>query len=270
MALLVPLLVSQAEALANQNPGEWLGRLRDFANQLSLGWLFDAVASQLQHVTAQLGQGTKSLLSSTGGFLGSAAGFVAALLTILVVSFFLLLEGENFVNLWLAFFPEPQRPRLRHILEQIAGAVSGYVTGNLAISLICGVAIYVVLVVLGIPYAVVLALTVAILDLIPQIGAPMGGALLVVAGLFIDPWKSLVLLVYFIVYQLVENYILAPVVYSHSLKLHPLVIFLAVLVGGRLYGIVGILLAMPIAEAIRILGAEWLTTREHRSREPSI
>lgn len=276
IALLVPLLVSQVEALANfaitvsQNPEEWLGHLRDFANQFGLGWLFDAVVSQLQDVPAQLGQWTKSFLLSTGGFLSSAAGFVAASLTIMVVSFFLLLEGENFVNLGLELFPEPQRPRLRRILGQTAGAVSGYVTGNLAISLICGVAIYVVLIVLGMPYAAVLALIVAILDLIPQIGAPMGGALLVVVGLLVDPWTSLILLVYFIVYQLVENYILTPVVYSRTVQLHPLVIFLAVLVGGLLYGIVGTLLAMPVAAVIRIFGAEWLAIRGHRSREPSV
>jgi predicted PurR-regulated permease PerM len=273
--LVVPLLFTQIEALVNfgvavsQNPEQWLGYLRDFANQLSLGWLFDAVVTQLQEVPAQLGQWTKSFLLSTGGFLISAAGFVVALITILVVSFFLLLEGERFVNLGLQLFPEPQRPHLQRILRQGAEAVSGYVTGNLTISLICGVAIYVVLLVLGMPYAVVLALIVAVLDLIPQIGAPVGGGLLVVVGLLIDPWKSLILLVYFVIYKVVEDNILTPLVYSRSVQLHPLVIFLAVLAGGLLYGILGALLAIPAAEVIRILGAEWLAARTHQSREPS-
>ena len=273
--LVVPLLFTQIEALVNfgvavsQNPEQWLGYLRDFANQLSLGWLFDAVVTQLQEVPAQLGQWTESFLLSTGGFLISAAGFVVALITILVVSFFLLLEGERFVNLGLQLFPEPQRPHLQRILRQGAEAVSGYVTGNLTISLICGVAIYVVLLVLGMPYAVVLALIVAVLDLIPQIGAPVGGGLLVVVGLLIDPWKSLILLVYFVIYKVVEDNILTPLVYSRSVQLHPLVIFLAVLAGGLLYGILGALLAIPAAEVIRILGAEWLAARTHQSREPS-
>ena len=205
---------------------------------------------------------------STGGFLISAAGFVVALITILVVSFFLLLEGERFVDLGLNLFPEPQQPHLKRVLRQGAQAVSGYVTGNLTISLICGVAIYVVLLVLGMPYAVVLALIVAILDLIPQIGAPVGGGLLVVVGLLIDPWKSLILLVYFVLYKVVEDNILTPLVYSRSVQLHPLVIFLAVLAGGLLYGILGALLAIPAAEVIRILAAEWLATRSQQSREP--
>lgn len=268
IALLVPLLVTQIKSLENlaiavsRNPEELLGHVRDFASRFKLGWLFDAVISQLQDVPAELGQWTESFLLSSRGFLVSAAGFVTASLAILVISFFLLLDGENFIKLLLQLFPEPQRPRLQRLLKQAAGAVSGYVTGNLLISLICGVALYVVLILLGMPYAVVLALIVAVLDLIPQIGATMGGALLVVAGLFVDPWKSVILLAYFIIYQLVENHILTPVVYSHTIKLHPLAILIAVLMGGILYGIVGTLLAMPVAEVIRILGAEWLATRE--------
>jgi len=196
--------------------------------------------------------------------------FMRTYIAILVISFFLLRDGENFINLAIPRFPEAQRARLRRILKQTATAVSGYVTGNLLISLICSVALCVVLIVLKMPYAVVLALIVAVLDLLPQIGATMGGALLVLAGLFVDPWKSIVLLAYVIIYQLVENHILTPVVYSHTIKLHPLVILVAVLMGGLLYGIVGTLLAMPVAEVIRILGTEWLAAREHRSTGPFI
>jgi len=270
IALVVPLLVTQIKSLANlafavsQNPEEWLGRVRDYADRFRLVWLYDAGVSQLHNVPAQLGQWMESFLLSSGGFLVSAVGFITALFSILVISFFLLLEGDVFINHGLQLFPEPQRPRMQRILTQTAGAVSGYVTGNLLISLICGVALYVVLIVLGMPYAIVLALIVAVLDLIPQIGATLGGALLVAAGLFVDPWKSLVLLGYFIIYQLVENNILTPMVYSQTIKLHPLAIFVAVLMGGLLYGIVGTLLAIPVAEVIRILGAEWLVAREHR------
>ena len=276
IALLVPLLVTQTKSLANfavavsQNPQGWLGHVRDFVTRFSLGWLYDAVVGQLRDVPAQLGQWTESFLLSSRGFLINAAEFVTASLAILVISFFLLRDGENFINLAIQLFPEAQRARLRRILKQTATAVSGYVTGNLLISLICGVALCVVLIILKMPYAVVLALIVAVLDLLPQIGATMGGALLVLAGLFVDPWKSIVLLAYVILYQLVENHILTPLVYSHTIKLHPLVILVAVLMGGMLYGIVGTLLAMPVAEVIRILGAEWLAAREHRSTGSSI
>ncbi len=276
IALLVPLLVTQTKSLANfavavsQNPQGWLGHVRDFVTRSSLGWLCDAIVDQLRGVPAQLGQWTERFLLSSRGFLINAAEFVTASLAILVISFFLLRDGENFINHAIQLFPEAERARLRRILKQTATAVTGYVTGNLLISLICGVALCVVLILLKMPYAAVLALIVAVLDLIPQIGATMGGALLVLAGLFVDPWKSIVLLAYVIIYQLVENHILTPAVYSHTVKLHPLVILVAVLMGGLLYGIVGTLLAMPVAEVIRILGAEWLAAREHRSTGSSI
>ena len=276
IASLVPLVITQTKSLANlaaaisHNPQGWLAHVRDFVSRFSLGWLYDAVVGHLRDVPTQLGQWTESFLLSSRGFIVNAAEFVTASLAILVISFFLLRDSDKFINLGMQLFPEPQRERVQRVLKQAAAAVSGYVTGNLLISLICGVALYVVLIVVSMPYAVVLALLVAVLDLIPQVGATMGGALLVLAGLFVDPWKSVVLLAYFIIYQLVENHILTPVVYSQTIKLHPLVILVAVLMGGLLYGIVGTLLAMPVAEVIRILGAEWLEAREHRSTESVI
>jgi predicted PurR-regulated permease PerM len=266
-ALLVPLLIDQTGALIDyattlsQRPGGWLGLIKDLANQYSLGWVVDALDKQLSDLPTQLAQSAESLLSFSGDLLVSAVGFVTAFVTILVVAFFLLLDGERFLELGLRLLAEPQRPQVRRILERSGGAVSGYLSGNLAISLICGVAVYIVLILLGIPYALTLALIVAVLDLIPQIGAPLGGALLVIFGLTVDPWASLILLIYFVVYKLVEDNILTPVVYSRSVHLHPIVIFVAVLAGGLQFGILGALLAIPVAEVIRIVGEEWLASR---------
>jgi predicted PurR-regulated permease PerM len=134
--------------------------------------------------------------------------------------------------------------------------VSGYVTGNLAISVICGVTTFVVLLILGMPYAAPLALLVAVLDLVPLVGATLGGALLVIVGLFVEPWKAMVLLVFVLVYQQVESNLLQPLVYSQAVQLNGLVILIALLVGGQLLGIPGALLAIPVAEIIRILITE--------------
>ena len=275
VALVLPALITEIRALVAfittlaQDPGGWIGSLEDFASRYGLGSLVDALVEQLGELPERLAQLVESFLLSAGGLLVGASDFVVAFITILVIAFFLLLESERFVNTGLQLFNEPQRPRVRGILNRSAGAVSGYITGNLTISLICGVGVYVVLLLLGMPYAAALALIVAVLDLIPFIGAPLGGAMLVIVSLFIDPFDSLIILVYFVVYKLVEDYILTPVVYSRSVQLHPLAIFLAILAGGVLYGVLGALLAIPIAEIIRILGAEWLTTRTQQSRESS-
>jgi len=121
-----------------------------------------------------------------------------------------------------------------------------------------------VVVILGMPYAAALALLVALLDLIPLVGATLGGALLVIVGLFVEPWKAVVLLVYIVVYQQVEGSILQPMVYSHAVQLNVLVIFIIVLVGGLLGGIPGALLAIRVAEIMRIVVSELPAYRRRR------
>ena len=156
-----------------------------------------------------MGALVRNLFASTGAIAVSIAGFVAALAAVLTLTFFLILGSERYVNAGVGLFPEAHRPLVRRLLEQSAGAISGYITGNLAISVICGVVTFVVLLILGMPYAAPLALLVAVLDLIPLVGATLGGALLVIVGLFVEPWKAVVLLVYIVVYQQVEGSVLS-------------------------------------------------------------
>jgi predicted PurR-regulated permease PerM len=129
-----------------------------------------------------------------------------------------------------------------------------------------------VLLILGMPYAAPLALLVAVLDLIPLVGATLGGALLVIVGLFVEPWKAVVLLVYIVVYQQVEGSVLQPLVYSKAVQLNGLVILIALLVGGQLLGIPGALLAIPVAEIIRIVVTELLAYRRtaREANEPAV
>jgi predicted PurR-regulated permease PerM len=208
----------------------------------------------------------KNIFSASGQIAVSAAGLVAALATVLTLTFFLLLGSERYVNAGVGLFPEAHQPLVRRLLTQSAGAISGYITGNLAISLICGVTTFVVLLILGMPYAAPLALLVAVLDLIPLVGATLGGALLVIVGLFVEPWKALVLLVFVLIYQQVESNFLQPIVYSKAVQLNGLVILIALLVGGQLLGIAGALLAIPVAEIIRIVVTELLAYRRERQQ----
>ena len=124
------------------------------------------------------------------------------------------------------------------------------------------------LLILGMPDAAPLALLVAVLDLIPLVGATLGGALLVVVGLFVEPWKAVVLLVYIAGYQQVEGSVLQPIVYSKAVQLNGLVILIALQVGGS-YGIPGALLAIPVAEIIRIVVTEYGVNRGRHKRRTS-
>jgi predicted PurR-regulated permease PerM len=278
VGIFLPLLVDQingltkfvsAAAQAPEGPTEYI---RGLAKQNGLGGLLHRFSVELADLRKQLGELLRNLFSSTGAIAVGVAGFIAALATILTLTFFLLLGSERYVNAGVGLFPEAHQPLMRRLLEQSAGAISGYITGNLAISVLCGVVTFVVLLILGMPYAAPLALLVAVLDLIPLVGATLGGVLLVIVGLFVEPWKAVVLLVYIVVYQQVEGSVLQPIVYSKAVQLNGLVILIALLVGGQLLGIPGALLAIPVAEIIRIVVTELLAYRRTRqdAKEPAV
>jgi predicted PurR-regulated permease PerM len=260
--IFLPLLVDQINGFtkfvntAAQSPEGPTEYIKGLAKQNGLGGLVQRIDVELSDLRKQLGDLVGNLFSATGQIAVSAAGFLAALATVLTLTFFLILGSERYVNAGVGLFAQRHQPLVRRILGQAAGAISGYVTGNLAISLICGVTTFVVLLILGMPYAAPLALLVAVLDLIPLVGATLGGALLVIVGLFVEPWKAVVLLVFVLVYQQVESNLLQPLVYSQAVQLNGLVILIALLVGGQLLGIPGALLAIPVAEIIRIVITE--------------
>jgi predicted PurR-regulated permease PerM len=267
VGIFVPVLTDQINgfikfvttaANAPEGPTEYI---KSLAKDNGLGGLFQRFSDQLDELRKQLGEVLQNLLSASGQIAISLAGLLAALATVLTLTFFLLLGSERYVNAGVGLFPERHQPLVRRLLSQSAGAISGYITGNLAISVICGITTFIVLLLLGMPYAAPLALLVAVLDLIPLVGATLGGALLVVVGLFVEPWKAVVLLVYIVVYQQVEGSVLQPLVYSKAVQLNGLVILIALLVGGQLLGIPGALLAIPVAEIIRIVVTELLAYR---------
>src|SRR5215204_4507485 len=186
VGIFLPLLVDQINgrtkfvttaAQAPEGPTEYI---KGLAQQYGFGELLQRFGVELADLRKQLGDLVGNLFSATGQIAVSAASFVAALATVLTLTFFLILGSERYVNARVALFAQRHQPLVRRILGQAAGAVSGYVSGNLAISVICGVTTFVVLLILGMPYAAPLALLVAVLDLVPLVGATLGGALLAI------------------------------------------------------------------------------------------
>ena len=134
-------------------------------------------------------------------------------------------------------------------------------TGNLLISLIAGVSITVVLLVMGVPYAVALGLLVAVLDLIPLAGATIAGIVVVAVSLLHSVPAGIVVAVFFVVYQQLENHFLQPVIYGRTVQLSPLVVLIAVLIGAALAGILGALAAIPVAGTIQVIIRDALAHR---------
>jgi predicted PurR-regulated permease PerM len=273
VGVFVPLVVQEIRDLIDfvvgiSHAGGLEVFLRDLADQFGLGWVIDRLGTQLSNLPSQLGEWAKSFLLSAGSLAVSAAGFVAALVSVLTLTFFMLLGSERLINGTVRLFPEPRRPLVRGILRQSGGAVFGYISGNLAISFVAGVTTFILLVILGIPNAAALALLVAVLDLIPMVGATLGAAVVVIVSFFAaGPLYAGILLVFFLIYQQIEGSVLQPLVYSRAVHLDGLTIFIAVLVGGLLLGIPGALLAIPVAEIIRIIVTDVLAYHRMRRGE---
>jgi len=212
------------------------------------------------------------------GVLGLSAGLidvvrsvitaVVGLVTIIFLTFFMLLEGPRTVERVLALLPEATRLRYERVGGQIYRTISGYVTGNLLISLIAGVTSTAVLFAVGSEYAIALGLLVAILDLIPLAGATLAAILVSTVILIETDWlRFFIVAAFFVAYQQVENHMLQPLVYGRTVQLSPLAVLSAVLIGAELAGILGALLAIPVAGSLLAVGREVLVYRRESSIE---
>jgi predicted PurR-regulated permease PerM len=187
-----------------------------------------------------------------------------ALLTILVLSFLLLLEAPAIMSAFLALLSAPRAHQVRRIGQDVARAVTGYMAGNLVICLIAGTATWLFLTIVGVPFAGVLGLWVGFADLLPLVGATIGAIPTIAIAFLHSTGAGIAVLIFYIVYQQIENHFLQPVVMSRTVKLNPLGVLLSVLVGVELAGFVGALLAIPAAGAIQVVIRDLWDERQQR------
>jgi predicted PurR-regulated permease PerM len=214
--------------------------------------------------------GATRVLGLSGTALAITKGVITAIVATVTIAFltlFMLLEGPKWIERFYRLLPADREERWRRIGHEIYRTVGGYVTGNLTISLIAGIVSTVVLSVVGVPFALALGLLVAILDLIPLAGATIA-AVAVSTIAFLDSTQSgIIVLVFFVVYQQLENHVLQPIVYGRTVQLSPLAVLIAVLIGAELAGVIGALAAIPVAGTIQVLLVDWLTARRDASRD---
>ena len=177
----------------------------------------------------------------------------AGVATVMVLTFLMLLEAPQMTKSALSLMPAERATRVQRIARDAARSVTGYVLGNAATSLIAGTVCYVTLRLLGVPFAGVFGVWVALVDLLPLVGGLLAGIPTVAIAFIHSPNAGIVTLVVFLVYQQVENHVLNPVIMSRTVRLNPLWVILSVLVGAELAGIAGALLAIPIAGAIQVI-----------------
>lgn len=261
--LVIPPLVHQVTNFVNTVP--------DFIDDLTagrgpFGWLQDEYQIVDRIRAAIEKQGVGGVLGLSEPVLDIVRSVVTAVvgaITVIFLTYFMLLEGPRTIRSLLALLPESIRPRYERVGRDIYRTISGYVTGNLLISLVAGVLATVVLFAVGSEFAVALGLLVAILDLVPLAGATLA-AIIAATVVFIEAgWlRCLIVIAFFIAYQQFENHVLQPLVYGRTVQLSPLAVLCAVLIGAQLAGILGALVAIPVAGSLLAIAREILDYRK--------
>lgn len=254
-AILVPPIVKETNKLIDNVPGYVRDIQKTVDDNKTLSKLEDdynitqKLQDQAEKLPSKLG-GAAGVLSDIGlGIVNS----LFALITILILTAFMLGRGGEWVDAAIRSRPPPEQEMLRRAAGDIGAAVIGYVAGALGQAVIAGVTAFIVLSIIGVPYAAALALIIAVLDLIPLVGATVGAIVVGLVTLFNDfPTATIIWAVWSIVYQQVENTVIQPRIQSHTVNVQPIVVLIAVLFGSTLFGILGALLAIPAAATIQI------------------
>jgi predicted PurR-regulated permease PerM len=268
-AIFVPTVVHQVNEFVNTIP--------DYVDDITKGRGRLGFLETKYHVVEKVKEsvqsgGARKLLGLSGTAISitkSVITIIVATLTIVVMTIFMLLEGPAWVERFYSLLPPEKQPRWRAVGYDIYRTVGGYVTGNLLISIIAGLTSTVVLVALGVPFAVALGLVVALLDLIPLAGATIAAVIVCTVAFLHTLPAGIICVVFFVVYQQIENHFLQPVIYGRTVQLSPLVVLISVLIGAQLAGILGALGAIPVAGSFQVVLRDWLARRPSPSAEPA-
>ena len=201
------------------------------------------------------------------GLVGSAFSSVVSVVTVAFLTLFLLVERPRIAN-WLFGFTRPgTEARWRPVLDQSISAVAATLLGNVVISVVAGLVAGLSAFAFGLPFPIVLAVTTGLLDLIPQLGATLAAVILVLAALTVNIPTAIAMLVIELVYQQIENNVLYPLIYRRTVALSELTTILAVMIGASLLGIVGAIVAVPLAALSKIVIREVARPRRERMEE---
>jgi predicted PurR-regulated permease PerM len=272
IGLLVPPIVTQANNLV-QNLDEYARDVTEFVNE-------NKRLRELQEeydITGRLEEEARELPSRIGDAAGVLSDIglgivnsVFAGVTILVLSIFMVGSGRRFLELWARQYPPEREEWMHRLFERIANAIGNYVAGALVQATIAGVASWIMLTILGVDFALPLSVIVFLLDLVPLVGATLGAIIVGVVTLFADfPIDTIVWAIFAIIYQQVENNVIQPRIQARAVQVEPLVVLVSVLFGSALFGVLGALLAIPVAAAIQITIREYLLLRRQTGSPPA-
>ncbi len=251
-------------AIARES-AEFVEKAPDYYNTLmasSLAERFGGESGLLQRAEGALTPG--NVTKTLGGVAGGVASFFGGLvwtITTILLTIFILASYMQLRKGMVRLFAASQREQTDRIIEGILRQIGSYLIGALAIGALAGISSWIFMAIAGIPYGALLALLVALLDLIPQIGATIGAIVVTLVALAVSPMTAVASAIFFVAYQQLENWVIYPTVMRSAVKVSNLAAIVAVLVGGTLFGVVGIVLSVPIYAAVRLIAKELVIPR---------
>ncbi|WP_426561700.1 AI-2E family transporter [Angustibacter sp. McL0619] len=259
IALLVPPVVREAVELANNAP-DLVSRLQrnDQLNKLDDQYHF------IEQIQNQLHQ--KDFWTSLfGGVFGAgkavASGLFSAF-TVLVLTLYLTASLPTAKASVYRMIPRTRRQRVTFLSEEISKRVGGYFLGQVGVATLNAVCSYIMMKIVGVPYSAVLAVTVGLFGLIPMVGATIGAIIVVIVAFFNSTQSAIIVAIYYVVYQQVENYVIAPRIMSRTVSVPGAITVVAALAGGTLLGVLGALMAIPVAAGLLLIYREVLLPRQ--------
>jgi predicted PurR-regulated permease PerM len=258
-SLLVSPVVAETQQFVERAPGLYQQFIRVLTDwQRRYTWLPD-FAVILDRLPQEAGRLTEYVGRATGVAFRVFGGVVSAI-TVLILSIYMLLEGPGIKRGFLELFPHKHHRRIETVLRHIALKFGGWLRGQLFLGLIIGIAVGLGTWILGLPYPFLLGLAAGVTELIPMVGPVLGAIPAVLVALFGPWWRVVAVVVLFTAIQQAENHLLVPRVMKMSVGLSPLLTIVAIMVGAKLMGILGALLAVPIAAALQVIVGEMLRT----------
>jgi predicted PurR-regulated permease PerM len=259
----VPMVTAQVTTITEEAP-RWFDQIRSNPTIADLNQRYGLVDR-----AQQMMEGGRWARVAFGGALGLGLAVLSAIantVIVVVLTLYFLASLPSIKRFGYRFAPASRRERVTYLGDQILANIGGYVAGAFVVALTAGVTTLVFLLVIGLgEYAVALAVVVALLDVIPMIGATLGAVVVTAVGFATDPRIGLACLAFYVGYQLLENYLIYPRVMSRSVDIPGSLIVVAALIGAGLLGVVGALLAIPAAAAVQLIVKEVLLRRQEVS-----
>lgn len=251
--VMAPPLALQARELFNAAP-DYASRAQQWLIQQGILGREITIGEAVRQAPVGGSDAVTTVVGAIWGFVGGLFGVV----TILIVAFYLLIDAENILRAAVRLFPRQERARVRDATRRAGEKVSAWMTGQLMLGAIIGSTAAIGLSILGVPYFSVLALIAGIGELIPIVGPLLAAIPAVVVAFSVSPATALGVALFFFLQQQVENHVLVPKVMSHQVGISPVLVIMALLIGGSLLGLVGAILAVPTAAILQVLLQELL------------